>query len=103
MMRKFRLALVLTLAASLHLLGSAAACRAEQAAHPTGSLPPELERILTEHEDAWHSGNEKALAALFAEDSWSMNSLFESDQLASRAPRVPTWSGPTDDMSSGSE
>ncbi|MEG0182739.1 MAG: nuclear transport factor 2 family protein [Stenotrophomonas sp.] len=37
-------------------------------------LPPELERVLRDYEQAWHNGDAKALAALFAEDGFVLQS-----------------------------
>ncbi len=55
-------------------LGYSAVCGAEQSPQPTISLPPDLARILTDYEEAWQAKDEKALAALFAEDGFVLSS-----------------------------
>jgi alpha-N-arabinofuranosidase len=72
-MKKSRLASVLASAAWLCLLESAAVSGAEQAPEPTITLPPELARVLTDYEEAWQAGDEKALAALFTEDGFVLS------------------------------
>lgn len=37
---------------------------------PSIALPPELDRVLRDYERGWRAGDEKALAALFAEDGF---------------------------------
>ncbi|HEX5870806.1 MAG TPA: DUF4440 domain-containing protein [Longimicrobium sp.] len=37
---------------------------------PSATLPPEIERVLRDYERGWRSGDEAALAALFAEDGF---------------------------------
>jgi ketosteroid isomerase-like protein len=39
-------------------------------AQPSVQMPPDLERVLTDYEDAWRSRNAAVLARLFAEDGF---------------------------------
>ena len=48
----------------------AAPASAEESALPSVSLPPELARVLTDYEAAWHAKDAAALARLFAEDGF---------------------------------
>lgn len=41
---------------------------------PSVSLPPELDRVLRDYERAWRAGDAAALAALFAEDGFVLQS-----------------------------
>lgn len=41
---------------------------------PDAALPATLDRVLRDYEQAWRSGNAKALAALFAEDGFVLQS-----------------------------
>lgn len=41
---------------------------------PSVALPPELERVLRDYERAWRAGDAAALAALFAEDGFVLQS-----------------------------
>jgi ketosteroid isomerase-like protein len=41
---------------------------------PSVSLPPELDRVLRDYERAWRSGDATAVAALFAEDGYVLQS-----------------------------
>lgn len=41
---------------------------------PSVTLPPELDRVLRDYERAWHAGDAAALAALFAEDGFVLQS-----------------------------
>jgi ketosteroid isomerase-like protein len=41
---------------------------------PSVTLPPELQRVLTEYENAWQKKDAKALAALFTEDGFVLSS-----------------------------
>jgi ketosteroid isomerase-like protein len=41
---------------------------------PSVTLPPELDRVLRDYERAWKSGDAKAVAALFAEDGFVLQS-----------------------------
>lgn len=41
---------------------------------PDATLPAPLERVLRDYEQAWRSGDAKALAALFAEDGFVLQS-----------------------------
>jgi kynurenine formamidase/ketosteroid isomerase-like protein len=64
-----------TLAASLLVVALATESQAQtpQAPppeHPSVALPPELDRVLRDYEDAWRRGDAAALAALFAEDGF---------------------------------
>ncbi|HUD70773.1 MAG TPA: DUF4440 domain-containing protein, partial [Dongiaceae bacterium] len=52
----------------------APAAQATVPATPSVSLPPELTRILTDYENAWHAKDARALAALFAEDGFVLSS-----------------------------
>jgi ketosteroid isomerase-like protein len=61
------------LASAVLLLGHAAVSSAEESPHPTITLPPELARVLTDYEAAWQAKDEKALAALFAEDGFVLS------------------------------
>lgn len=69
MIQRFVLATVV----SVFSLGLAAVCHAEPSPLPTITLPPELARVLTDYEDAWQAKDEKALAALFAEDGFVLS------------------------------
>ncbi len=44
------------------------------AALPDAALPPDLERVLRDYERAWRSGDAAALASLFAEDGFVLQS-----------------------------
>ena len=46
----------------------------ESAAHPSVALPPELDRVLRDYEEAWRAKDPKALAALFTEDGFVLSS-----------------------------
>ncbi|WP_416055952.1 YybH family protein [Stenotrophomonas maltophilia] len=41
---------------------------------PDDALPPALDRVLRDYEQAWRSGDAKALAALFTEDGFVLQS-----------------------------
>lgn len=41
---------------------------------PDVALPPELDRVLRDYERAWHAGDAAALASLFAEDGFVLQS-----------------------------
>lgn len=41
---------------------------------PDAPLPPSLDRVLRDYEQAWRAGDAKALAALFAEDGFVLQS-----------------------------
>ncbi|KAA3601803.1 nuclear transport factor 2 family protein [Stenotrophomonas maltophilia] len=41
---------------------------------PSAALPPSLDRVLRDYEQAWHTGDAKALAGLFAEDGFVLQS-----------------------------
>jgi ketosteroid isomerase-like protein len=57
---------------ALYLL-CGAVCGAAQPPQPTVSLPPEVARVLTDYEEAWRAKDEKALAALFAQDGFVLS------------------------------
>lgn len=40
----------------------------EAAELPNAALPPDLDRVLRDYERAWHAGDAKGIASLFAED-----------------------------------
>jgi len=69
-----RLMLVIALSAA------AAELRAQVASPPTApdlpsiALPPSLDRVLRDYETAWRKGDAAALAALFAEDGFVLQS-----------------------------
>jgi uncharacterized protein (TIGR02246 family) len=44
------------------------------APHPSITLPPEVDRVLRDYERAWRSGDASAVAALFAEDGYVLQS-----------------------------
>ncbi|MCL1526846.1 SgcJ/EcaC family oxidoreductase [Xanthomonas nasturtii] len=48
--------------------------RTKPTAVPSVALPPELDRVLRDYERAWRKGDASALAALFAEDGFLMQS-----------------------------
>lgn len=57
------------------LLATASPPSAPAAARlPDAPLPPSLERMLRDYEQAWRTGDAKALAALFAEDGFVLQS-----------------------------
>ena len=47
---------------------------AETAPLPSVTLPPEVDRVLRDYERAWRSGDATAVAALFAEDGYLLQS-----------------------------
>ena len=47
---------------------------AEPEPQPSIPLPPELARVLTDYQSAWQAEDEKALAALFAENGYVLSS-----------------------------
>lgn len=47
---------------------------AEAATLPSITLPPELDRVLRDYERAWRSGDASAVAALFAENGYVLQS-----------------------------
>jgi ketosteroid isomerase-like protein len=60
---------------ALLLAASSALAEAPPAALPTVDLPPELRRVLTDYETAWHAPrNAAALSSLFAEDGFVLSS-----------------------------
>jgi ketosteroid isomerase-like protein len=64
--------------ASMLIVGPALAQSAPESgavqALPSVVLPPELERVLRDYERAWRAGDATALAALFAEDGFVLQS-----------------------------
>lgn len=64
----------LLLAALAILASVSAASSQETAALPPITLPPELDRVLRDYEEAWVAGNEAALAGLFTEDGFVLSS-----------------------------
>ncbi len=72
--------LVLVAVGAVLFLGYGAVCGAEQSPQPTISLPPDLARILTDYEEAWQAKDEKALAALFAEDGFVLFEWYAAGQ-----------------------
>ncbi|PPU37314.1 YybH family protein [Xanthomonas arboricola] len=48
--------------------------RTKPTAVPSVALPPELDRVLRDYERAWRKGDASALAALFAEDGFLLQS-----------------------------
>lgn len=72
-MRRTRLAMMFC---SALLLASPAIAHDAEGAHPLpdAALPATLDRVLRDYEQAWRSGNAKALAALFAEDGFVLQS-----------------------------
>lgn len=67
------LAFVLTLATG-PLCGQNAKEKTELTELSTAALPPELDRVLRDYERAWRKGDASALAALFAEDGFLLQS-----------------------------
>jgi uncharacterized protein (TIGR02246 family) len=53
---------------------NAAPAAAEAAPLPSITLPPEVDRVLRDYERAWRSGDATAVAALFAEDGYLLQS-----------------------------
>ena len=64
---------ILVFVASAFLVGYATVGAADRPVHPAITLPQELARVLTDYEDAWQARDEKALAALFAEDGFVLS------------------------------
>lgn len=56
------------------LLGQDAPTPATSTAAASVALPPELDRVLRDYERAWRAGDATALAALFAEDGFVLQS-----------------------------
>ena len=64
---------ILRLLALLALAAAPAAARAQDTPPPpmpSATLPPEVERVIRDYERFWRSGDEAALANLFAEDGF---------------------------------
>jgi hypothetical protein len=55
---------------ALLLLGAAAPVAAQDAALPSVTLPPEIDRVLRDYERGWSGRNPAGLAALFTEDGF---------------------------------
>lgn len=70
-MRCSRFAVILFCAA---LLAGPAAAQQPATQLPDDALPPALDRVLRDYEQAWRSGDAKALAALFTEDGFVLQS-----------------------------
>lgn len=45
----------------------------ERTEQPSVTLPPELDRVLRDYEQAWSHGDAAGLAKLFAEDGWVLS------------------------------
>lgn len=56
------------------LHGQSVTERTKPIAVPSIELPPELDRVLRDYERAWHEGDASALAGLFAEDGFLLQS-----------------------------
>ncbi|AWH51831.1 DUF4440 domain-containing protein [Stenotrophomonas sp. ESTM1D_MKCIP4_1] len=70
-MRSSRFAVIFLCAA---LLAGPAAAQQPTPRPPDSPLPPDLDRVLRDYEQAWRTGDAKALAALFTEDGWVLQS-----------------------------
>ncbi len=70
-MRGSRFAVILFCVA---LLAGPAAAQQPATQLPDDALPPALDRVLRDYEQAWRSGDAKALAALFTEDGFVLQS-----------------------------
>jgi ketosteroid isomerase-like protein len=70
-MRCSRFAVILFCAA---LLAGPAAAQQPATRLPDDALPPALDRVLRDYEQAWRTGDAKALAALFTEDGFVLQS-----------------------------
>ncbi|WP_312708906.1 nuclear transport factor 2 family protein [Stenotrophomonas sp.] len=70
-MRCSRFALILVCAA---LLAGPAAAQQPATRLPDDALPADLDRVLRDYEQAWRTGDAKALAALFTEDGFVLQS-----------------------------
>lgn len=75
-MRRTRLAVIFCSALLLAIPAIAHDAESTKAAQPLpdAALPATLERVLRDYEQAWRSGDAKALAALFAEDGFVLQS-----------------------------
>jgi uncharacterized protein (TIGR02246 family) len=73
-MRHFLCFMVLSLAVPASRLGAQASPVGDASALPSVALPPPLDRVLRDYEAAWRRGDATALAALFAEDGWVLQS-----------------------------
>ncbi|HEL3255334.1 YybH family protein [Stenotrophomonas maltophilia] len=81
-MRRTRLAVIFCSALLLAIPAIAHDAESTKAAQPLpdAALPATLDRVLRDYEQAWRSGDAKALAALFAEDGF----VLQSNQLPVR-------------------
>ena len=59
--------------------------------HPSITLPPEVDRVLRDYERAWRSGDATAVAALFAEDGYVLQS--ERPAIRGRAAIATAYKG----------
>lgn len=75
-MRRTRLAVIFCSALLLAMPAIAHDAESTKPAQPLpdAALPATLDRVLRDYEQAWRSGNAKALAALFAEDGFVLQS-----------------------------
>ncbi|WP_032968086.1 YybH family protein, partial [Stenotrophomonas maltophilia] len=75
-MRRTRLAVIFCSALLLAIPAIAHDAESTKAAQPLpdAALPATLDRVLRDYEQAWRSGDAKALAALFAEDGFVLQS-----------------------------
>jgi ketosteroid isomerase-like protein len=71
---RIMLALMLT---ALALFGARSESSAQEVSEPSAletiTLPPELDRVLRDYEEAWRAGDEAQLASLFTEDGFVMS------------------------------
>jgi ketosteroid isomerase-like protein len=74
MKRVAGLALAVTLSSAAAYAQAAAPSEATDAALPSVSLPPELDRVLRGYETAWRARDPQALSELFAEDGFVLAS-----------------------------
>ena len=68
------LAVLITLLTAQPVFSEEAPRQTIAAELPDVSLPPELDRVLRDYERAWADGNAAALASLFAEDGFVLQS-----------------------------
>jgi len=73
-MRYFLCFMVLGLAAPRSRLGAQASPAGGASTLPSVALPPALDRVLRDYEAAWRRGDATALAELFAEDGFVLQS-----------------------------
>jgi ketosteroid isomerase-like protein len=70
----FAIALLSLVLLTGRLFGQEPTEPAASAEIPSVSLPPELDRVLRDYEKAWRAGDAAALASLFAEDGFVLQS-----------------------------